>query len=241
MKASNQYLFRSDFIFNCCFGVVALGDLVGRLLDSQTVDFIFKPLLLPILFIYFYVSVSGKKDLFFKLILFALFFSWLGDIFLLFEAYFAQGLLSFLIAHLCYIVAYQVSVKGSNKKSILSKYPLLLLPFIGYFLFFYGILFSKLGNLQIPVFVYALILIGMGIFALNRKNKVSEQSFLYIFIGALFFILSDSCIAINKFLYAGNLPLAGLIVMFTYILAQYLIVKGSILHFKNASSPTFNS
>jgi len=44
-------------------------------------------------------------------------------------------------------------------------------------------------------------------------------------------MISDSLLAINKFM--QPLPLAGLAVMLTYLLAQYLIVEGVVRHDKN--------
>jgi uncharacterized membrane protein YhhN len=41
---------------------------------------------------------------------------------------------------------------------------------------------------------------------------------------------SDSMLAINKFM--QPLPFASLLIMTTYILAQYLIVEGAIKHYQ---------
>jgi len=43
----------------------------------------------------------------------------------------------------------------------------------------------------------------------------------------LLFLLSDSMIAFNKF--NSDIPLAGFLIMITYIAAQYLIMRGLIL------------
>jgi len=41
-------------------------------------------------------------------------------------------------------------------------------------------------------------------------------------------MISDSLLAINKFM--QPLPLSGLAIMLTYLLAQYLIVEGVLKH-----------
>jgi uncharacterized membrane protein YhhN len=46
--------------------------------------------------------------------------------------------------------------------------------------------------------------------------------------GALFFVVSDSLLAINKFYQA--FPFAGLLIMLTYCAAQYFIVRGFMSH-----------
>jgi uncharacterized membrane protein YhhN len=76
------------------------------------------------------------------------------------------------------------------------------------------------------VFVYTATIRLMAIFALNRKDRTPEASFYPIFVGALLFIMSDSLLALNKFLVP--IPYAGVIVMSTYVAAQYLIVEGVI-------------
>jgi uncharacterized membrane protein YhhN len=52
-----------------------------------------------------------------------------------------------------------------------------------------------------------------------------------VFCGALTFMISDSLLAIDKFL----LPVshASLLIMSTYIIAQFLLIQGLILHHPN--------
>jgi uncharacterized membrane protein YhhN len=69
---------------------------------------------------------------------------------------------------------------------------------------------------------------GMALAALHRYQKTNLQSFRMVMSGALIFMLSDSMIAINKFL--DPLPFASMMIMITYILAQYFIVSGLIMH-----------
>jgi uncharacterized membrane protein YhhN len=68
----------------------------------------------------------------------------------------------------------------------------------------------------------------MAMQALFRYGRTNSKSFTLVFAGAISFMLSDSLLAINKFM--QPLPLAGLAIMFTYILAQYLIVEGVVRH-----------
>jgi hypothetical protein len=64
----------------------------------------------------------------------------------------------------------------------------------------------------------------MLIAAFNRKNMVTPVSFTWVFIGALFFVFSDSCIAIN--LFYKPFASARAVIMSTYIMAQFLIISG---------------
>ena len=78
----------------------------------------------------------------------------------------------------------------------------------------------------IPVLIYGSVVCMMG-FTSTIRN-VNQFSYLLVLIGACFFIASDSLIAINKFLYSGELYLAQPSIMILYVLAQYFIVVGLI-------------
>jgi uncharacterized membrane protein YhhN len=218
--------------FLVIFIIIALGDLGGRVLESPTLDYIFKPLIMLSLMIHFYEQTRRHFQLFHRLILFALFFSWLGDILLMFEPpiFFQLGLSGFLISHLFYISGYIQSVKNSPNPAFLRQQPYWLGLYIAFLLASIAWMYSSLGALLIPVVVYSMVLLSMSVFALNRKGRVREASFLWVWIGSVFFVISDMWIAVNKFVYAGVLPMSGLGIMLTYIIAQYCIVKGCILH-----------
>jgi uncharacterized membrane protein YhhN len=81
-----------------------------------------------------------------------------------------------------------------------------------------------LGDLKIPVTIYASIISIMLLFAFNGFLVWEKPGNLLVFLGAFFFIISDSILAINKF-YAP-IPKSSFFIMLTYLLAQYLIVIG---------------
>ncbi len=213
-------------LFHLFFALIVIGDLLGRILQSVWLDYIFKPLIMLSLGVFFYFE-KPEKDRLSKTVLWAIFFAWGGDVFLMFtdkgELYFPLGLVFFLVSHIFYILAYRLSFP-QNEFSLLQTNKRLVLPFIFVGTIVYTFLFNKLGILQIPVFFYTLVLISMSVFALNRYKKVSQTNFLMVFVGSLFFIVSDLCLAINMF--AFPIPASGIIVMTTYITAQYLIVRG---------------
>jgi YhhN family len=64
----------------------------------------------------------------------------------------------------------------------------------------------------------------MGVAAAFRKGSTSYSSYTWVLAGAILFILSDSTIALNKFL--QHFEAASLLVMTTYGAAQWLIVWG---------------
>jgi len=219
------------------FFIAAAGELLSHIISIELLHHICKPLLLVILSLYFYLSVSGNYNTFAKLMQVGFFLAWVGDVVLMYEdrnpMYFIFGLLAFLLTHICYIIAFFNSVKSSDRASILKSKPMLPAPFVllGGVIFY--MLYPNLGDLTIPVFVYTAVIVTMVIAALNRMERVQQKSFQLIFYGALFFMLSDLLLAANKFL--TPIPYAGVLIMGTYIAAQYIIVKGSILQVNSNS------
>jgi len=70
----------------------------------------------------------------------------------------------------------------------------------------------------------------MGYSATMRN--VSLLSYLLVLFGAYLFIISDSLIAINKFIFSSELIFAQPIIMLLYIAGQYFIVRGIIKAYK---------
>jgi len=97
---------------------------------------------------------------------------------------------------------------------------LLLVYAIGLFYF----LKDGLGDLFIPVIIYMLVILMMVTTAFLREGSVTKNSYILVFLGAAFFITSDSLLALNKFY--NPLPLSGIWIMTTYAIAQFLIVLG---------------
>ncbi len=142
-------------------------------------------------------------------------FSLAGDIFLMLpQNTFVFGLVSFLIAHLFYIFAYR-SVSGFHFTWWLA------LPYLLYGFFMIYLLWPHVGDLRIPVIIYAAVLMIMGWQAAEQWWQVRDTSMLLAMIGAMLFILSDTTLALNKF--RAPVPQRDLIIMSTYYSAQFLI------------------
>src|SRR4030095_4049602 len=214
---------KNAFIFAILFAVVAIADLYFVYRQEEGLRFFSKPLLLPLLMVY-YLSSVGLGARFAKLMLAALVFSWLGDVLLLRESLFIPGLLAFLIAHIFYII-YFIKIEP-GKKGLIRSQPLFGIPVLVYWGLFLAFLFPYLEKLRIPVLVYATVICTMLLCSINLSGKLKRPVFLLFVNGALQFVLSDSLLAINKFVFPfWFLPLC---VMLTYCSAQYLLVRGSI-------------
>jgi uncharacterized membrane protein YhhN len=150
-----------------------------------------------------------------KLLFVSLLFCAAGDVALELgtEKYFIVGLGLFLIAQIMFIVTFSRDFKMQR-----SRIPIIVILAI-YALAIASIITPSLGEMTIPVYFYLVVITLMGIFAALRgaKNKFT----LY---GAASFIVSDSILAINKFMMP--VPATDYIVMITYYLALFLIVYG---------------
>jgi uncharacterized membrane protein YhhN len=148
-----------------------------------------------------------------KLLVLALLFSSGGDIALELDRgnYFVLGLSLFLVAHLFYIATFAHTLDPLHARPwalvVLSVYVILLTV----------LLFPHLGDLRIPVLLYIAVITTMGILATFQPNPL-------VLAGAFLFILSDSLIAVDKFLV--TVPYARYAIMITYYSAQGLLTYG---------------
>lgn len=182
-----------------------------------------KPILLPFLILETYSSENFKTK---NLLLSALVFSWIGDIILMFadkgELYFIFGLVSFLIAHIIFILLFTKQEKENTSTNKLFWVGLII---VGIYLFgMLSLLYPSLGDLKIPVTVYAITISTMLLMAIKGYFNWKKPNNLTVLLGALIFVSSDSILAINKF--HSELPKSGFLIMITYIVAQFLITKG---------------
>jgi uncharacterized membrane protein YhhN len=211
------------------FAVIVLVELLGRLLDNIQMEYFVKPLIMIWIALYFLLYL--KKSAFTFPVLIAFFFSWVGDNFLMLseknELFFFAGVGGFFFAQLAYIFTF-AKYRETNGKGFLQKKPWLSIFFLAYVAGMLALLFPGLEGMMKPVItIYALSLMLMSMMALNRGGRVGADSFKLVFAGSLLFLLSDSMIAFNKF--HSEIPLAGFLIMLSYIAAQYLIMRGLIL------------
>ena len=217
--------------------LLAIAEIIGTHFDYLPLIFATKPLLMVTLFVWFYIQTKeSANNKFRNYLLLSIVFAFGGDTFLMFlpfnEIFFLLGLGSFLVGQLFYVFAFSNSIITAKKPFNKPLGIALLIIFLGYYGILMFSLFPYLEDFLIPVLVYGIAVCAMGVSAGWRLNKVSRQSFTLVFVGAMLFVLSDTIIAVNQFLYKGNLLNAQVFIMITYVLAQYLIAKGSVKYLK---------
>lgn len=144
-----------------------------------------------------------------------------GDVFLMWPRQgFLPGLVSFLLAHLAYIVAFTRSVRLAARP----------VPFVAYALVAAALLAQLWPGvpeaLRLPVLAYVACLATMAAQAavlwLAARGTAGVALARHAALGGVLFMTSDALLAFNKF--NSPLPLAGLWILLTYWLAQGLIV-----------------
>ena len=148
--------------------------------------------------------------------------SLVGDVALLWpQQGFLPGLVAFLLAHACYIVAFASTTRFAAR----------LLPFVGYAAVAGGVL-SQLwpsvpAALRAPVVAYVVALAVMAaqaaVVGITARGTPEAARARGLAIGGALFMASDALLAINKF--AAPLPAASLCILATYWTAQWLIAS----------------
>ncbi|MEO8765964.1 MAG: lysoplasmalogenase [Ginsengibacter sp.] len=217
MNSANKLLTVFILVSACYITAIAL--------NIEALVFYVKPLLmLPLL-----IGVSVSTNFRYKYILvIALAFSWAGDILLLFvfknEVYFILGLIAFLFAHISYIILFNKELNKANGKIDLKKASLI--PITIYLVTLLSVLVPHLGSLTFPVILYAVVICAMLYMACVLGSHWSKPYSGLLISGAISFILSDSILAFDKFYH--SLPLAGILIMSTYLYAQWALVKSCL-------------
>lgn len=216
-------------VFVVAYIIIVICDLVCSSNDAYSnLRGTTKPSILGSLIIFFLIHKKGLGISIFRLMILALLFSLAGDILLLFviqsQLFFIAGLVMFLLAHVMYILVF---LKKHNKDK---KNKIFLMLTVVYGIGLFYLLYPGLGTMLIPVMVYMIVILVMSNASYLREKRVSQISYLMVFVGSLLFMTSDSILAFTMFY--QPLPMSNIWIMATYATAQLLIV-GGILRQKN--------
>ena len=202
-------------LFTIGFILLAIADL-SIIFFGLEFRWLTKPLILvSLIAYYFFNSLSFNKLFYFGLIA-----ALAGDVFLLGDdnLHFMLGLSSFLLMQVIYTIIFY---RERGPIDLWNGIGSLLAIIIAGSLIFY-IVPKVNSSLQIPVIIYSLSIMCMVIAALIRKRDI--PGYIFVIVGAGLFMISDTVLAINKF--DSPTLYGGLVIMGTYIAAQYFIVRG---------------
>ncbi len=211
-------------IFLC----ILLVHLVCIWMEWEQAKFLSKMLLVPILIFWLLLNASANNKLKRMVIpVIGLLGAFAGDYFLSLsgDTNFLIGMLGFMTTHICnsiYFLQLQpLKIKDNQPIAIV----VLLLIFICSVVVIP--IKDQLGVFLMPILFYMALISLMAVLATNLYQSKHKHNALYYFIpGALFFVLSDGILAINKFqLHQSSLHIP---IMFTYGMAILLLTNGFV-------------
>lgn len=193
------------------YWLVALSYIVLVNVTEYPFDYLHKamPAILLAVWLYFNTAMYSR------LVVLALLFCALGDVCLAltFEHNFVAGLTAFLIAHVLFAAYFYRLRYWQNHKAPLVILVLLLISVTAAFIL------PVTGVMLWPVSVYMLVIMMMALGAI-----LAEKNSPWLVTGALTFMLSDSLIGINRFLFV--IPMESIVIMLTYYAALYWMMLG---------------
>lgn len=221
------------------FAFFAIADISLIALEYERYRYFTKPFLLPVLLLIILARSTGQKHSVSKLLVsLALTAGTVGDVLLLADrnnpAYFTYGLLAFLIMQLLYCI-YFFRMQGLGKNGwLLNAFVLVILIAFAFALI--SGLYNYLGQLRVPVIIYAVAVTLMMFAAVNivHSKKARKLAIQLIIPGAAFLAASDAILAVNKFYLKEDWY--NISVMTTYILGQLFLAIGFMKHLKSSGS-----
>jgi uncharacterized membrane protein YhhN len=167
------------------------------------------------------IYISGAREILVPIVL-ALVFGWMGDVFLLkIEKllFFRLGLASFLIGHICYIIAFFNFTQPFNVCVLAVSIAAAAV---------FGVCIFKAvrpaKEMKYPVIAYEIIIMLMAICAVQIFLAHGGAFGVFVLAGSVSFVVSDSMLAYDTF--RKKTKIGFFIVMLTYIAAQLLITLG---------------
>lgn len=173
-----------------------------------------KPLLMPALLFGLLAAAPSVKNALVLIVGLGIVFSWFGDVLLQWpdSLGFILGLAAFLVAHVMYITAFVKTGSG--------RLPLWTSIYGLWYIVLLALLIPVLGSLTAPVIVYGAVLGAAAVLATRVSGVVAW--------GGALFLVSDSVLAMNKFLPSLEIPFVDFLIMATYLAGEGLIVFGLV-------------
>jgi len=226
----------TTLLFSAVYAALAIADSVAAGKSSSAaarrLRYVLKPALMPALATAFLDGTRGSRarsdiNLLRTGTAAAQAFSWGGDVALLgtSERSFLTGVGSFFGAHVAYIAAF-LSVRGEGKDydtaglKVAFSLWLTTAPLMGL------AAGRKNPALRVPVAAYATILSGMFASSRMLDPALPPGARRTLQAGTALFLISDSVLAVQKFLLTEPRPVLESVVMTTYTAAQGLIATG---------------
>ncbi len=195
-------------------GIAAVFTIYGKYQKQKFIHYAFKPLTMVLIISLAWERTTAFPSVYSYLILSGLCLSFLGDILVMLPRakFIKPGLLAFLAGYVLYILAISRGIR------IVSFLSLLLILAVGIIVYLY--LYAKLDKMRFPVLLYVMVVAVLVWLGINRRFSLMDQKSLFIMIGGILLLISESTWAVNKF--RKHFWLAEIIILGTYFPAQLL-------------------
>jgi len=217
MPKHTNFTLNRSWLF--AFIAASLVYILIRTIQPFELDWLVKIIPIALLIQFAAIQSSGKTRSF---LVSGLILSGIGDVLLSLDGLFIIGLGAFLLAQLTYTVLFLTQCKWNAKRlpwaTLVVLYTVVCTVFI----------IPKTGELQLVITAYMVAITFMALAASFRD----DSRFLIVACGALIFMLSDTLIAINKFV--TPFDYSGAAIMATYYIAQASITLGICHHYSQA-------
>jgi len=189
--------------------------------------YITKPLLMPVLALY-YVSSAAHPN---PLLAGAILCGWLGDVFLMLPdpqhsgRYFRQGLIFFSFGHILYILVFVSSCSRPFHLPVWGWAALTL--YAAAAAAGYLVIARRAGKLRTAVSAYIAIIALMGMSTVLPMGNAHTSGVVMAMAGAFLFMGSDTINAYNRLV--SEIRFEWLLTMGAYLIAQFLLVQGYLM------------
>ena len=219
-----------SFFFLCIALFLAFLNWIAVAKEWRKVEYLSRPSVIAALIAWLWQNNGLNVPLIWFAI--GLAFSLAGDIFLMLpREQFILGLVSFLFAHISYLIGLNQEPPPLNLASLILG-TLVTMTFIGlYRRIAAGLKASGQNALKLPVLIYSIaisLMLLSALLTLVRTDWSITTAYL-ISAGAILFFISDTFLAWNRFV--SPLRHCRLRVLVSYHLGQILITIGAALHF----------
>lgn len=219
--------------------ILAAIELWGEYSLNASLIIMSKPLLMLPLVVWVFVNTAQQRLRLTYLIFIGLNCSIIGDASLIVteqkigtlqhqELAFLIGLGAFLLTHLCYMIAFLLVPQARTRGLIRRSKGFILLPLIGLYVGLMSLLWSHLGDMRIPVIIYAAIIVLMTASAANLKGLIHQRTLQIALGAAILFMFSDSIIALTTFRDDLFFQHSRLLIMIPYLASQAFFAWAAI-------------
>lgn len=222
-------LFKNKVYFLVIFTVVLLIDITVKIfLEEFPYRYISKPIVLFLLIGLYLINNKESHKNKFLFVLLGLVSFLIGDLFIInhtTKVFFITSMLLFSVGKLFYCLKFTNTIDFNMSRLT----PFLAVCFLLVVVIF-RLIYENLGHYLIPFIIYFFVSLVLALFSFLRKDATNIESYRMVFLGILFFLISEVVMVLKTFYH--EIIFQDFLIMFTYGFAQYFIINGLLLEYK---------